>query len=245
MRRILLASTFLLGFATEAATADINRVWDLCAKRGSCETSTLMSRAAMADLQPAILHQSNAQVQQRNPDPFHQFTQQPPTTQQVQAPTQQLPGQFQQPPTQVLVQAPAPAAPQRDLWDWIMVGLGGLLTTFIGTNVLQGFRKPDFNNPNALRIMALQAAQTGLNSPVVDNLLNFPGEDIVERIANRVIERRLAALGVDPMGVQEAGRVAGISPGITPVPTEKLSGLLDGIESLIQRLGKLNQPGAS
>lgn len=224
MRKLLLASTILIASATLAQAADINRVEALCSKRGTCV------ELVSVDLLPALLIEGGTSLTQRNPDPFHQFTPQPPI--QVQQP---VPGQ----PSQVVVQAPAPAPPQRDLWDWIMVGLGGILTALFGTNVLQGFRKPNLNDPNALRIMALQAAQIGLKSPVVDNLLNFPGEDIVERIANSVIERRLASLGF----TQQPGIPGpGVGSGMVAVPADKMTGLLDGVEALIKRFSQGQQP---
>ena len=242
MRRILLTTTFLLSISVAASAADVNRVWDLCAKRGTCEHTTLMSRQAMADLQPAILREGLPELaQQRNPDPFHQFTQQPspPAVQPRSTEGQQPIG------NPIVLQAPS-EMPQGIL-GWVLAAIAAIFT---GGNLFNGFRAGNIKlgdgqiDPQT-KVALLQLARRGVQSPLVDNLLNFPGEDLVEGIITRIIDRRLGTLQGQGGGTtfQGGGTASQVGVGMTRVPTEKLTGLLDGVEALIQRLGQQQTRG--
>lgn len=242
MRRfalVLYASTALIASSTLVSQgADIDRVWELCSKRARCDMSV-----ASADVKPAILIETLAPfAQQQRPDPFHQFTPQAPQPTQQQAQNQAPQQQAQAP--NVLVQAP-PKEP-RDFFEWVMLALGGIFTAIFGTKTLGDMRKPKLDIGELLqsddfKVRLYQGLQqvvgTGLPGAAISQI---PGVGMAEPLLRRVVDQAIAArIGSlsGNVGVDQAAQ----GP-MTVVPTEKLGGLLDGIEKLI---GRLNQPQGS
>lgn len=251
MRRfalVLYTTTALVASSTLASQgADINRVWDICSKRGTCH----ISMAAM-EVMPAALT-SGPIAQQRNPDPFHQFTPQ------AQAPQQQPQQQGQSPVVvpapQVTVQAP-PKEP-RDFFDWILLGLGGIFTAIFGTKTLGDMRKPDLSKLDIGQLLqsdefkmrvynvAQQAIATGLPGAAIGAI---PGvgsfEPIIRRVASGIVDQRLAQLGAAaqvPTQGSNTDFAQQPNPSMTTIPTAQLGDLVGGLHDLIAKLNQQHQ----
>lgn len=245
MRRfalVLYASTALIASSTLASQgADIDRVWDICSKRARCDMSV-----ASADIKPAVLIETLASpyAQQRNPDPFHQFTPQAP----LQTQAQNQPQQQAQAPN-VVVQAPAKEP--RDFFEWVMLALGGIFTAIFGTRTLGDMRKPKLDlgqllQSDEFKVRVLQGVQqvvgTGLPGAAIGQI---PGVGIAEPLLRRVVDQALAARIASLSGnAAGAVNVETAQGPMTIVPTDKIGGLLDGVEKLIASLAKQNQPKA-
>jgi hypothetical protein len=228
MKNLLLATTLLTTLSFPSWGADIDRVQSLCQKRGTCV------ELASADLKPAVIMETLAPfAQQRNSDPFHQFTPQPQPTQQqaqVQQPNQQ--GQIVVPAPQVVVQPP----PQGDSWvSWILTALAGLFTTIFGVRTTMDVRKPKLDVGSLIespefKTKFYQAIQQVIGSGIPGAAISqIPGaalaEPLIRRVANEIVERRLESL--------TGGVLAERGEPMTLVPANKLAGVLDGVGQLI------------
>lgn len=171
----------------------------------------------------------------RNPDPFSQFTTQPPTTQTQ--PTQQ-PSTAQ--PTQVLVQAP-PAQPE----GWLGYIFAAIFAVFTGGNLMQNFRKPGGQGLDIKALLgsdefkahvytaAQQLVASGIPGQIVSQIPAVGvAEPLIRRLVAQGIEARIQSLtGGQPLDPNEP---------VVLAPASKLNTVLSGLEMLLRE--RRNQP---